>query len=263
MPLSDNMFGDAAADALDGADDGSQGQGQGGSAAEQETVRRLTQVTEDQVKARVMAELMKDPEVFALMRARQAGKQVRIVEGDATNDGANQGNQQQGVDDFDDAALEGMSRKEMMGAVLKSVTKQLDNFFKTRSQPLEQRLGQLENTANTVVQERTQQAVTTTAAKYPDFWTFKDQMIQLSQRHPSLDAEELYMMAKAKSGKLVPKTSRVSLERPTNTSPRPPKVKQDNHTEQAIRELATQSLRGFFDANADRIDLSDDALQGY
>lgn len=254
MPLGgDNLFSgvdpSALGEEIGGAD------GSGSDPASEETIRRLTQVTEEQVKARVMGELMKDPEIFSILRARQSGKRVKIVEEGAEPPASSAPQQSDGLDGIDETTLEGMSKKEMVGLVLKSVTKQLDNFFKQQSQPIVDRLGQLENTASSFAQERTQQAVQQVAQKYPDFWDFKDPMIQLSQKHPTMDAEELYLMAKVRAGKFVPKTSRTSTERPTNMSTRPPKVQQKNHTEQAIRELANQSLKGFFEANREGIDL--------
>jgi hypothetical protein len=108
MPL-DTMFGNTGNGSdLELEDENESSQSQ--SAGEQETIRRLTQVTEEQTKAKVLAELMKDPEIFAVMRARQAGRQVKVV--DEISQGQQQNQQRQAENDagaeteLDEATLE-------------------------------------------------------------------------------------------------------------------------------------------------------------
>ena len=268
MPGGFGFGGDSGLDGAEGLSGGSGGDDTGhedsGNEIERERVRRLTTATEEQTRARILAEIMKDPELVAVMRARQAGKKVRVIE-DAGDDPAPQssGAGQQPDQELDEDQLEGMSKKQFLGMILSSVGKKFDEFLSKKTKPLEDRLGNIEQTATTFTQEQTREKVAQVAKKYPDFWNFKDKMMQLSQQHVGLDAEELYLLAKAKSGQFVPKQNRVQLERPTNTSARPAAVKGESHTAQAINDLARQSLKSYFDANSERAWISDEEAQAY
>lgn len=70
---------------------------------------------------------------------------------------------------------------------------------KTLMPKIEERLS---NLGSTVEEERARRDVATAAAKYQDFWTHKATMVALSQepKYRSLGAEDLYLLAKARSG---------------------------------------------------------------
>jgi len=62
--------------------------------------------------------------------------------------------------------------------------------------------------ARDIVQSRVQQDIAATAAKYPDFGTFRDDMIVISNANPSLGAEQVYLLAKAQRSGQVPTPTR-------------------------------------------------------
>jgi hypothetical protein len=96
--------------------------------------------------------------------------------------------------------LDNMSQKDLVEYILASV-KGLINEAIT---PLKQ-----EATVNAAVAQ-----VKEAAAKYPDFWEYRDEMIRLAKMHPSLTAEEAYHLAKAKTASR-PKRPSKPAETPT------------------------------------------------
>ena len=49
--------------------------------------------------------------------------------------------------------------------------------------------------ASSVEMSRVSSDIQQTSAKYPDFWDYRDKMIEISNRHPTLTAEETYLLA--------------------------------------------------------------------
>lgn len=96
----------------------------------------------------------------------------------------------------DEADLESMPRAKFLDYVIdKAEKKILANSIK----PLEARLTEI---SQSVVESRIQEAIARTAAKYDDFWDYKDDMLALTEKYPELPPEHLYLLAK--SGKKVP-----------------------------------------------------------
>ena len=68
--------------------------------------------------------------------------------------------------------------------------------------------------ANNQIVAQAQQQVAAASGKYTDYWDYKDEMLQIAQRHPTITADEAYWMAKGRGGekkaepakKVAPKT---------------------------------------------------------
>ncbi len=55
-----------------------------------------------------------------------------------------------------------------------------------------------------------QRQVNETSAKYPDFWDFRNDMVNLARNHPTLTAEDAYLIAKGKASKAPKKPAKPS-----------------------------------------------------
>lgn len=64
---------------------------------------------------------------------------------------------------------------------------------------------------------RAQQQVKEASAKYPDYWDFKDAMVEIATKTPNLTAEDCYHLAKGRNGGKPPAKSAPRSEVPTNT----------------------------------------------
>lgn len=95
--------------------------------------------------------------------------------------------------DLDDLTLESLPRARFAEYIAEKTMRHME---KTVVKPLQQRLEQV--TASTT-QSQLQAAVKEAQAKYPDFMEYKDAMIGLANRHPTLNPEELYLLANPKA----------------------------------------------------------------
>ena len=51
-----------------------------------------------------------------------------------------------------------------------------------------------------VTSDATKADIKTTAKKYPDFWDYQSEMVAFAERHPTLNAEEVYLLATKQPG---------------------------------------------------------------
>lgn len=91
---------------------------------------------------------------------------------------------------IDEATLEGMSRKEFLklavGATAQHLAKHMGPAFDKEIKSIKSTVSDI--TANLEVKEAEK--------KYPDFWDYKDQMIDLTKRNDGLRIEDAYKIAK-------------------------------------------------------------------
>ena len=69
--------------------------------------------------------------------------------------------------------------------------------------------------------EKAQREVQETMKKYPDFTNYRMDMIEIAKRHPSISAEEAYLLAKAKAGGRRTPTPRTRQKQASTQPPRP------------------------------------------
>lgn len=48
-----------------------------------------------------------------------------------------------------------------------------------------------------------QQQIRETAAKYPDYWTYREMMAAISRKYPTMHAEDVYLLAKSRAAQYV------------------------------------------------------------
>ena len=83
-----------------------------------------------------------------------------------------------------------MTPKELVGHITQQVGRVIDDRLSKTLTPLQEDRRLEQATAS----------ITHAASKYPDFWDFKEQMIEVAERHPTLSAEQAYLLASGNKG---------------------------------------------------------------
>jgi hypothetical protein len=83
---------------------------------------------------------------------------------------------------------------------------------------------ELEDFVNSQQTQKVQGEIQDVRSRYPDFAQYQTQMVQLHKQNPGLSVEELYHVAKRRSGGPDTKVD-TRTERPSSHSGRPPKRK--------------------------------------
>jgi len=130
--------------------------------AQQERLARLEQ-------GQVLAQLIADPEISAVIAAKRAGKGVKVnVEAE-------------------EAPVAGLDADDPVRATLSAV----QTMLKQQLEPLTQRLAAVEGIAGKVERNEVSAQVAAARSKFKDLDQFKDEMVKISNEQPALNAEEL------------------------------------------------------------------------
>jgi len=186
-------------------------------AKEAEIQARLSKVADQSEAAQSLARIVMDPDVAAVLRAKQAGRKVKVEE--LTDEGNKPSDEAPPPDepfDYDTA-----DNKALAKHILDSVARVVGQSLDTKLQPLSLKLQGLEadftQRQTLSVQDQIQRA----EKKFTDFKLFSQDMIQVHQSNPGLSVEELYYMAKMRKGGLEALTARTESERPGSSASKP------------------------------------------
>lgn len=159
--------------------------------AQQERLARLEQ-------GQILAQLVADPEISAVIAAKRAGKgvKVNVAEDEETQ--------------TPDPA-EGLEADDPARATLAA----MQAMLKQHLEPLTQRLSAVEGVAGDVRKKEVREQVVAAREKFKDLDQFKDDMVKISNEQPGLNAEELYVVAKLRKGKLRLAETTTFSEKPT------------------------------------------------
>jgi len=211
----------------------------------------LKQIT-DRVRSQVVREMMGDPEFAELLRARADKRKVKIVDLDASN-GNKPGfiDPDAGTDDSSEQEpnWDEMNNRQLMGHMLKTVKPVLQGAINSVVQPLVQKIQSLEGYAKGHEEQQIAQQVSAFKAKTQDFDSYAEQMAQLAGSNPSLNVEQLYVLAKHSAGQLVPKARLAASEQPTYPVGNSPNRKPKSHTMDAIRASIRKNVSSMVDEN--------------
>lgn len=165
----------------------------------------------------MLAKILADPDVRALLEAKQKGEKVKVVSAKEKVQA-----KMTGLDNEID--FDALSNKQLADHVLKHVTSNLDTVFAAKLDPINQVIKSLETYVGTTEAKTVAQQIEEVKKKYKDFDTFLPDMQKMNKVNPDLSVEELYLISKRrKTG-----PSKVETERPS-TSPAavPEKKKRD------------------------------------
>lgn len=169
---------------------------------------RMTRLEENSAALALLA----DPDVQNLLKLKNAGKTVKLIE-DA-------GETEQ-VEEVDPAAeaIAGLEADDPLRKHYETVNKMLSvkeaNLQKKLDQ-LNQRMDSVESVAGDVARKGVKEQVESAKSKYKDFGQYSKQMIELANKVQGLSVEELYVLAKQRSGKLKLSEGSTHSEKPTS-----------------------------------------------
>lgn len=178
-----------------------------------------------------LLQLLSDPEIASVINAKRAGKKVKVVE-EATEDAA-----KEVVDEEEDEEELPEAERKLLARALKKIDKAVDKRLGT----VATRVEGLEALAGSIQQREAKAEVAKAREKYRDFDKYRAPMLKLVKENPGLAAEELYLIAKARAGKLNLTQPSSETERPTNQPRRRPKKRDAESARPASRRQAWNS----------------------
>ena len=184
--------------------------------------QELTASTQQVVEARMHAQLMSDPEISQILRARAAKKKIKIVEDDGGYKPAGSIADEVAPSPENEPDLEKMTNTELFKHLAATQAKNTEKILTKMLAPVSQQIGQLEQLTTAQLNERSRQEVDQVRKQYPDFDKHRDSMLTLVGQNPNLNAKQLYVLAKAQAGEPVVEARQMSSERPGSVTTRPP-----------------------------------------
>lgn len=157
-----------------------------------------------------LLKLMSDPDIQAVIRAKQSGKPVEVKER------TQEETQNQTTKEEEVSLTEGLEENDPMRSTLSKIEKLLDSKVRGFTAQLDQRLQGVEHLATEVQKKEVIQQVNTARQKYKDFDEYREKMLELSKTNPGLGVDELYVLSKHRSGKLRMAEQATHSERPTS-----------------------------------------------
>lgn len=171
------------------------------------TDNRSSEQTGSSDMDRFVANLMSDPEINAILQARRTGKKVKIIEEEENPSGGEE--EESLVDDPAFADLDDDTKR-----VVQVMEKRLSGALR----PIMDKVGSLEQIAVSYEQQAIDRQIAETQKKHPDMKKYIKDMAKLSREEGAgLKAEELYLLAKHRAGKLDLVSPSTDTERPTAT----------------------------------------------
>lgn len=142
--------------------------------------------------------LLSDPDIRAVLDLKNQGKPVKVVDEP----------QPDPVDELLKTLPEDDPSRELISKI--------DQIYKNRIDALSQKIETFEHVAQELQKREVQSEVSRARSKYPDFDQHREKMLELSVQNPSLGVEDLYVLAKLRSGKLELMRKPTEIEKPTH-----------------------------------------------
>lgn len=199
--------------------------GEGGEAStsplSEEVRQRLSQIESMTNDNSLAARMLAMPEVRRAMELVSSGKKIKVVEEGSDSQTPTVEEEEPNWEDFADKPQElfKYTRKKLAGDVLSS----LDKILTSKLQPLFEQVNLLSEKNKKGEIQQLEKQVGSAAKRFPDFMKFQKAMVALHEENPGLDVEELYHLARKRSG-VAPLTrqTQTESERPSLTPARPP-----------------------------------------
>jgi len=153
----------------------------------------------------ILSRLLADPDITAVIRAKQAGQKVKIDLGEEPEE----------VEEEEDDLTEGLDEKDPATKVLKRIDSLMNKKLEKLLGPISDRVDRFDAFTGNIEKKEVTSQIQSAMERYPDFATYRNKMLKLSQESPSLSVEELYLIARSRSGKLDIKKASTFSEKPT------------------------------------------------
>lgn len=181
---------------------------------EQEIAERLKSIEANVSGNTEVAKLMADPDVRALLEAKQAGRKVKLVADDVA------------PPEEDEPDFNNMSNTDLVKHLGKVVVRAASEAAEKRMAGMEGQLTEVMRYIQTSETTGVQKQIETMKAKFPDFDNLRKTMAEINRATPGHSVEELYVLAKVREGGLEGLQSGLGSERPTGSTARPPRKQQ-------------------------------------
>jgi hypothetical protein len=166
------------------------------------TQDRFDALLNGQAEAKALARMALDPEMRAILEARQRGEKVKIVPQNAPVE------EVKAPETIDYDQLTNTQLMQKLPDVLSGSFKKLMQDAVT---PLLEKIQRLEGASQHVLADKVSREIQDAERTFPDLAQYKADMAQLNQTHQGLSVKQLYALAKFN------KTGGVELQRPTQT----------------------------------------------
>lgn len=201
--------------------------------------KKLTQVPQE---TGILQGLLQDPDIVRVLQAKQAGKKVRVMDEEEQQTRSTPEPAVEVPEDFDS-----ISPAKLLELAERRAAERLAGTLDKKLEPLMQNL----KVVNQRVQEeqvgRYQKQVEEAKQKFPDFNQFVPQMVELNKEYPTLNAEELYLLTKARAVggiKARRQTTELDTESPSTFVTAPPRQRdKSNNNYVSERTMQRPSLK--------------------
>ena len=184
--------------------------------SEGETSRETA--TSEAAGGRLLASMVADPEIQAILAARRENREVKVVDAQATDNGEVEAEEAR-VSELD-------KELENLDEDTRQIVRVLDKHLTSRLAPVTEELGILKKIAEGYERKAVTDKITEVADKHPDFHKYRSKMAEISRAEGAgLAVEELYLLAKFRSGDVDLSPASTDSERPTPTPRRGPGAK--------------------------------------
>jgi len=170
-------------------------------------IRKLTEVEKKANDAGTLAKILADPDVRALLQAKEQGKKVKVLE-DAT------------IEELPDPDLSDLDEesKDSLKKVFSYVKAALD----IRLKPLQEQMSKVSQYVEVSEGSKVKEEIASVRKKFSDFDDYRQDMVDINKVNPGLSVEELYFLAKTrKTGGFNVGAPKTDSERPQRSTARP------------------------------------------
>lgn len=154
----------------------------------------------------VLAGLMADPDIQAVIRAKQAGKQITVAEAQAEAQ----------AEAAVEPELDPVDESDPNKILLSNIGKLMDAKIGKLRGEFETQLGEVQHVTEAVTRRDVADSVAKARAEFKDFDQYKDGMVEIMKSVPGLQAKEYYLIAKHRAGKLRQVETVTASEKPTS-----------------------------------------------
>lgn len=183
-------------------------------------------------------QLLADPEIRAVVEAKRAGKKVKVTE-DA-----------EAPQETEEVSLtEGLEESDPTRPTLEKIQKLVKGGMSAKDAEIEElkaRLAQVEGFAGKQQEREIISQIEQAKSKYKDFSRYDKEILGLNQKHPGLNVDQLYVLAKQSKGQLKMVEQATAQEKPTHQparSNREAKIVARPMGKKGFAELLRESLK--------------------
>lgn len=175
--------------------------------------------------------LLADPDIQKVLELKSSGKAVSFAD-----------EREEPQYETPTGDLEDMTNTELAAYVTKGLLTELPKVIKSDIEGLKNSLEAVEAKLRASETQQIKSQVESLSQKYKDFSSFKPQMAEIAQQNPALSVEELYILAKSRSGSPLTEDSTTSTEKPSSAPGKAPKKRDIPPGQAGFRQLLDGAL---------------------